>query len=160
DREGAQRADDLLPEPHAPGNVRVGGEVVPLGVVAVREHGDDRGAVDAGRVVDGRLRETETFQLLDAPLGEPQHVVLWAEVQASRRARLDARGLEPDGNPVHAERALGHLAGRLREAGHVERASRLAVLAADALVRVDVDDAVLVLDDRAGRGAGLEAARL
>ena len=46
------------------------------------------------------------------------------------------------------------------EAGDVERAARLAVPAADALVRVDVDDAVGVLDDRAGRGAGGQAARL
>ena len=55
---------------------------------------------------------------------------------------------------------LRHLPGLRREVRHVERAARLAVAAADALGRVHVHDAVRVLDDRAGRRAGLEAARV
>ena len=91
------------------------------------------------------------------PCAELQHVFLRAEMQATRRARFDARGLEPDGDPIDAQRALGHLARRSRESRNVERATRLAVLAADALVRIHVYDSVLVLDDRARRRAGFQA---
>src|SRR5207244_9931453 len=85
------------------------------------------------------------------------HVVLGPELQAGRRAGLDARRLETDADPVHAERALRHLARLLMELRHVEGASRLAVAAADALRGVDVHDPVRVLHDRARRGAGGEA---
>src|SRR3984893_15610205 len=81
-------------------------------------------------------------------------------METAGRTGFDARGLEADRDPVDAQRALGHLAGRLGEAGNVEGAAGLAVLAADAIVRVDVDDAIVVLDDRARRGTGCQAARL
>src|SRR5207237_4030938 len=111
-------------------------------------------------IIDRRLLETVRLQLHDPPLRELDHVLLRAEVEATGRAGLDAGGLETDRDAVDAERALGHLPGGLREAGHVEGTAGLAVLAADALIRVDVDDAVGVLDDRARRGACGETSRL
>src|SRR5262245_228325 len=146
DRENAQRPEDPLPELHAPGHVRVRREPVPLGMIAVGEHGDDRRSVDAAGVVERGLREAVGLQLRPARLPEGDHVVLGPELQTAGRAGLDAGGLEADRDPVHAERALGHLPGGRMEPRHVERAAGLAVSAADALVRVDVDDAVGVLD--------------
>src|SRR5262249_4922408 len=60
----------------------------------------------------------------------------------------------------HAERALRHLVRPGVELGHVEGTPRLAVAAPDAGLGVDVDDAVLVLHDRAGSGAGGQATRV
>src|SRR5262249_26318059 len=83
-----------------------------------------------------------------------------AEHQRPGRAGLDAGRLQPDRNPVRAQRALVGLAVLLGDARDVERASRHAIAAADAVLFVEVDDAVRVLHDRAGRGAGLEATRI
>src|SRR5207244_6273437 len=107
-----------------------------------------------------RLRESVFTQLSDAVVAEREQRVLVAELQAPGRAGLDAGRLEADGDAVDAERALGHLVVARRVARHVERAARLAEAAADALLRIDVDDAVLVLHDRAGRRAGRQAARV
>src|SRR5205807_287696 len=99
-------------------------------------------------------------QLIDAVLGHLQHRVLVSEVKRSGGAGLDAVRLEPDAVAVDAERALGHFASARVVAGHVERTPRLAQTAADAGVGVHIDDAVLVLDDGAGRRAGAQAARI
>src|ERR1700678_357715 len=48
----------------------------------------------------------------------------------------------------------------LADAGNVERTALHAIAAADAVLADEVDDAVGVLHDCAGRGAGLEAARI
>src|SRR5207248_11073803 len=138
-----------LPEAYAGRNVRVLRLAVPVGVVAVREHGADAGAADSGRVGDRRLREAASLQLIDAGVGDREHVDLGAEVQAPGRACLDARGLETDLHAVDAERAFGHLVRARRVPRHVERTARLAHLAADAGLGIHVHDAVLVLHDRA-----------
>ena len=116
------------------GTVRILRQAVPLRVVAVREHGDHAGAADARRVVE-RRRCAKPFALSCSTRALRRAASMSsfvAELQAAGRAGLDARGLEPDRHAVDAERALGHLAGRLREARHVERAAGLAVAAADA----------------------------
>src|SRR5262249_10608593 len=83
-----------------------------------------------------------------------------AEHQRPGRAGLDAGRLQPDCNPVRAQRALVGFAVLLGDARDVERASRHAIAAPDAVLFVEVDDAIRVLHDRAGRGACLEAARI
>ena len=81
-------------------------------------------------------------------------------MQAAGGTGFHARRLESHGRTVHAQRALRHLSGLRVELRHVERAARLAVAAADAVVLIHVHDPVGVLDDRARCGAGLEASRL
>src|SRR5437764_186654 len=124
------------------------------------EHGDDAGPADARRIVERRLRLAAGLERRDALLAERDHVLLGAELQAPGRARLHARRLDAHADAVDAQRALGHLAGLGAEPGHVERTPGRAQPAADARVRVDVDDAVLVLDDGARRRAGLQAPRI
>src|SRR5262249_42188183 len=65
-----------------------------------------------------------------------------------------------DRDPVGAERALVGLVIDLGDARNVERASLHAVTAADAVLVDEVHDTVRILHDRAGRRAGLEAARV
>src|ERR1051326_7403260 len=155
----ADRPQDLLPHPHADGHVRVGRQRVQLRVV-VFEHRDHRRPADARRVVQRRVRKPRVVQLLHPEIAEGDHVVLRAEVEAAGRTRFDARRLEPDFDAVDAERALRHLSGFGMELRHVERAPRRAVAAADARLRVHVDDAVRVLHDRARRRTRRKAARL
>src|SRR4029079_1132696 len=76
------------------------------------------------------------------------------------RARLDAGGLQPDRDTVRTQGALVYLVVALGQARHVERAAAAATAAADAVLLVEVDDAIRVLHDRAGRRARLQAARI
>src|SRR5205085_1623980 len=135
-------------------------KAVPLRVIAVLEDGDHAGAADALGIVHRRLREPVFLELVHAVVRHLHQRGLVAELQATGGAGLDAGGLQPHRDAVHAERALRHLVGALRVPGNVEGAARLAQPAADAPLRIHVDDAVHVLDDRARRWTGLEAARV
>src|SRR5262249_7480160 len=92
-----------------------------------------------------------------ARVREGTHVRLRAEAQAARRTRLDARGLEALPHAIRAQRALVDLLRRAVELRNVERAARHAVLAADAVLLLAVDDAGRVLDDGAVRRTGAQA---
>src|ERR1700730_3825923 len=107
------------------------------------------------RIVHARLLKSEILtKLLGALLCDVFHVVLGAKLQATRRTRLDAGGLEPAANAVGAQRALVNFLRRRIEFGNVVRTSRDAKLAADAVFLLEVYDAVGVLHDRAIGGAG------
>src|SRR3979490_3110873 len=86
------------------------------------------------------------------------HIVLGAEDDGSRRAGLHAGGLQADGNAVGAQGAFIRFLVFLRDARHVERTPRHAIAAADAVLFLEIDDAVGVLHDRARRRTGLETA--
>src|SRR5579862_8584891 len=81
-------------------------------------------------------------------------------MEAAGRTGFDARGLEPLRNAIHAQRALENFAGRGAELGNVKRAAAHAVPAADALVLLEIHDAVDVLDDGAIGGTRDQTARL
>src|SRR5690606_6799077 len=76
------------------------------------------------------------------------------------RTGLHAGRLQPHRHPIRAQGALVGLPVLGGEPRDVERATGDAVAAADAVVLVEVDDAVGVLHDGAGARAGLQAARL
>ena len=97
------------------------------------------------------------LELLHPLTAEGHHVLLHPEVEAPGRAGLDAGRLEPLADAVGAQRALVDLLGQRVELRDGERASRHAVLAADAILLLEVDDAVRVLDERARRGARAQA---
>ena len=146
----AQRAGHArAPEGDHRTDAGIRGEAVGLGPVAVRQDVEDVRAAHAGRVVDGRLREPALVQVHEPVRGQLLHLGLRAEGQRLGRAGLDAGRLEPDRDPVGAERALVDAAVLLADAGDVERAPGDAVAAPDAAVLLEVDDPVGVLDDRA-----------
>src|SRR6202023_2606395 len=124
--------EDLFPELHAPGNVGICGQAVPVRMITVREHRDDGSAADAIRIVESGLRESVGLQLRDARVAHRHHVILRSKLETPGRTGLDAGWLESHIHAVDTERALGHLAGRLVKARPVERAAGLAVAAADA----------------------------
>src|SRR5262249_1044125 len=64
-------------------------------------------------------------------------------------ARLDARGLETLSDAIRAERALVNLLRLAVELRDIERTARHAVLTPDAILLLEIDDAVRVLDDGA-----------
>ena len=88
------------------------------------------------------------------------HLLLGAEHDRLGRAGLGAGRALADRDAVGAERALVGLVVDLGDARDVERASLDAIAAADAVLVDEVDDAVGVLHDRAGRRARLQAARI
>src|SRR5260370_9510312 len=105
--EPLQRA---LPQFHWPGHMWICRQSsIDLRFRRVMQNVDHAGAAHAGWVVDARVREVRMVaKLLGALAREVQHVVLATEVQASRRARLDARRFQPFAHTIRAERALEH----------------------------------------------------
>src|SRR2546427_10102844 len=88
------------------------------------------------------------------------HRLLAAEGDRAGRAGLHAGRFLAHGHPVRTQRALVGLVVLLGNARHVERAAGHAVTAADAVLFLEIDDAVGVLDDRAGRWARSEERRV
>src|SRR5689334_20050002 len=85
------------------------------------------------------------------------HVVLCAEVQTAGRTGLDACRFETLPHTVRAQRALVNLL-RLRiELRNIERATGNAVLAADAVILLEIDNAIGVLYDGAVGGTRTQA---
>ena len=99
-------------------------------------------------------------KLLRTIAREIQHVFLAAEVQASRRTRLDACRFEPFAHAIRAQRALEDTIGLGVHFRNVERASRDAVAAANTVGLLKIDDTVGVLHDGPVRGTSRQAPRL
>src|SRR5690554_1933048 len=118
------------------------------------------GSANPCRVVQPCVLEAPAFQVLDTPVGVGFHVILGAEYNGSGRAGFHAGGLQPHRYSVGAQGALVGLLILLRNAGNVERTTGNAVAAANAVILVEVDNTVIVLNDGAGTGAGLETARI
>src|SRR5215831_12927625 len=113
------------------------------------QHGDHAGSLHARRIVEGCMGEAICLELRHAVLAQCDHVLLGSELQAAGRARFDASRLKAHLDAVDAQRALGHLARVLVELGNVEGTPSGAQAAANALIRVHIDNPVAVLDDRA-----------
>src|SRR2546423_1622384 len=96
-------------------------------------------------------------QLPGARISQRPHVSLGPELQTAGWTRLDARRFEPLPDAIGAERALVDLLGRRVELRDVERTSRHAVLTADAVLLLEIDDAVGVLDNGGVSGTGAQA---
>src|SRR5258708_37527615 len=75
-------------------------------------------------------------------------------------ARFDAGRLEPHVDTVRAKRALEDFLRFRIELGDVERAAGQAILAADAVLLMEIDDAVGVLYDGAIGRTGAQASRI
>src|SRR5918999_1040669 len=147
-------------EADASGDLRFLRKPVILEHLPTRYHVHHVDALDPFGVVQERVVEASLLELADLLLTVEDHVLLGPEADRSGRTRLDTRRLQSVANAVDAHRALVDLL-RLRvEARNVEGTPADAVLAADALLLIEVDDAVLVLDDRSGRGAREQAARI
>src|SRR5690606_35414097 len=129
-------------------------------LVGVVQHVHHVGAADTIGVVETGVLIAARLQVLDAFLGVALHVVLAAEHDGTGRAGLHAGRLHAHRYAVAAQGALVGLLVLLGDARHVERAAGDAIAAADALVLVEVDDAVGVLHDGARARACREAAWL
>src|SRR4029077_14165117 len=78
-----------------------------FGMRGVVQEVNDRRPTNGLRIVDASVFQSSMMlQLRHARVRELQHVVLRAEVQASRRTRLDAGGLQTLTYTVGAERAF------------------------------------------------------
>ena len=104
---------------------------------------DHPGAAHSRRIVDSRFVESKVIaKLLGAAFGDADHVIFGAKMQASGRTGLDARGLQPFTHAIGAQRALEHLLSGGIEFRNIERTSADAVAAADAVLLLEVHDAV------------------
>src|SRR5271156_3867207 len=115
-------------------------------------------AADTRRIIEARVLEAARFEIDDALARPGGHICLRAEHDRAGRTGLHAGRLFANRDAVGAERAFVRFMIDLADTGNVERAALDAIAAADAVLADEVDDAVGVLNDRAGRRAGLEAA--
>ncbi len=158
-REQRQRLRGTLPQPNRGTDLGVIGQVaVERRLIGMVQHVHHMGSADARRIVKTRLVEAARFQILDALLGMLLHILLGAEDDCSGRAGLHAGGLQADAHAVGAQGAFIRFLVLLRDARHVEWTPGHAVAAADAILFLEIDDAVGVLHDRARRRTGLETA--
>src|SRR5713101_6918308 len=81
-------------------------------------------------------------------------------MKAAGGARFDAGGLEPHVDAVGAKRALEDFLSLRIELGDVKRTAGQAILAANAILLMEIDDAVGVLYDGAVGRAGAKASRI
>src|ERR1051326_7221370 len=95
-------------------------------------------------------------ELRRATFAEVLHVGLAAEVQASGGTGFDAGRLQPRAYAIRTQRTLVDLLRFGVELWNVERTTGDAVLAADAVVLIEIDDAIRILHDCAVCRAGAQ----
>src|SRR5690606_33048218 len=105
---------------------------------------DSRGIVQAGVI------EASGLEVDDTVVGVLDHVFLGAEYDGAGRTGLDACGFLADRDAVGAQGALVSLVVLVGKTRNVEGTAGDAVAAADAVLFVEIDDPVVVLDDGAG----------
>src|SRR5713226_8663111 len=88
-------------------------------------------------------------QLPCAGVSQRTHVRFRPEPQTTGRTRLDARRLQTLPHTIRAQRAFVDLLRGAIELRNVERTTGHAVLTPDAVLLLEIDDTVGVLDDRA-----------
>src|ERR1700680_1934172 len=124
-------------------------------------HVNHSGAANARRVIHTSFREFGVIaKLLGASFRKELHIVLAAEVQASRRTRLDTRRLQAFAHSILAQLSLEHAVVLGIHLWNVERAAGDAVAAPDAIGLLKIDDAICVLQDGAVRGTRRQASGL
>ena len=118
-------------------------------------------AANARRIVNSGIGESGILAKLRRPcFRQFLHFRFRPEMQAARRARLDASRLEAYRHAVIAQRALENFARRRTEFWNIERTARHAIAAADAVRFLEINDSVGILHDGAIRRASRQAARI
>src|SRR5215469_1212163 len=146
-----------FPDKNCKWNVWVHGQAIELWLVAMSKNRYHAGPADAGRIVNRGLRKTARLKLLDARLGLEQKGILRSEGQAACRTCLDARRLQAHGNAVHAQGALVYLLRVRAQLRNIKWTAGDAITATRAIVLLEVDYAVVVLNNGAGRRTRLQA---
>src|SRR3569832_1850402 len=161
DAKAHERLGHPLPQADQRADVRILGPARPApGPAAPPPPAPPARAAAAPRAAPRRIGVTALLEVGYAPFGMMDHVLLGAEDQRAGGTGLDAGRLQAHRHPVRAQRAFVGLAVLLRDARDVERTAGDAIAAADAVLLVEIHDAVRILDDGARRRAGLEAARV
>ena len=118
------------------------------------------GATDSTRIVDRGVLIAALAQSLELLVGQGQHVVLDAPFDGIGRTRLHTGWLESRFDTVDTHIALGDRFGLRVETGYVEGTTRHTILTSNTVLLVEVDNAILILDDGAGCWAREQATRL
>src|SRR5258705_13118421 len=95
------------------------------------------------RIVDTRvLMRGMLLQLRRPLLGQVLHVVFASEVQTTGRTCFYTRGFQARAHAIRTQRAFVNLLRLGIELRNIERTTRDAILAADAMFLLKIDDAV------------------
>src|SRR5690606_19105711 len=108
-------------------------------------------AAYTGRVIKPCVVESAGLQVDDAIVGMLLHVFFGAENNGTGWTGFDAGGLLPDTDPVGAQGTFIDFVVFLGNAWDVEGAACNAITAAYAVFLMEIDNAVVVLDDSTRR---------
>ena len=121
--------------------------MVQIRLVGVVQHVHHVRTANASRIVQARVIVTTGFQLAHALCRQRFHILFRAKVDSAGWAGLHAGWLLTDIYAVNAQRTFVDAVVFRVHARHVERTARDAVAAANTLLRLEVDDAVGILND-------------
>ena len=133
---------------------------VDVRLVGVMQHIHHMRAADTFGIVEAGILEAARFEIGDAALGVLLHVLFGAEHDRLRGACFGTSRSLPYRHAIRTQRAFVGLMIFLRDARDVERAAFDAIAAADAVLVDEIDDAVRILHDGAGRRTGLQTSRI
>src|SRR5260370_20438662 len=138
-----------FPQLHRPWDARIFRQpAVNLRLGSVVQNVNHSSAANAWWIVHARIRKVGVIaKMFGAAFSKELHIFLAAEVQAACRALLDACRFRRFATSTRAQRALENAMGLRVHLWNVERASRDAVAAADAIGLLKIDDAIRVLHD-------------
>ena len=132
--------------------------MIQIWLVSMVQHVHNMCTTDACRVVQTRIVVTTGFQLRHALARQRFHRLFRTEVNRARWAGLHAGRFLPNHHAVNAQRTFVDAVVFRVEARNVERTARNAITAADALLGLEVDDTVGILNNCPFRRARFQAA--
>ena len=126
--------------------------------VGVVQHVHHVRTANPGRIVQARVIVTTGFQLAHALCRQRFHILFRAKVDSAGWAGLHAGRFLPNHHAVNAQRTFVDAVVFRVEARNVERTARNAITAANALLGLEVDDTVGILNNCTFRRARFQAA--
>src|SRR5262249_8351532 len=146
------------PQCNGPRDLRVSRQPVEFGAIGLFQNIQNVSAANAGRIVYAGFSVTIRPEGSRAILRLTKQILARAETEAIRGTSFNACRFDSDGNTITAKRALVDFLCRRVQPRNIKRTTRHTVAAADARIRIEVDDAAGVLDDCSGSGTGFETA--
>src|SRR5580698_3359 len=151
-----------FPQPHRQRNLWIFRQAaIKFGILGIVQNINHMRSAHSGRIVHSCVGKSgHLTKLCRSRLRQFPHFRLRTEMEAARRACLNASRLESHRHAVVAQRALKDLARRRTKFRNIKRATGHAISTTDAVRFLEIDNAVGVLDDGAIRRAGRQATRI
>ena len=134
--------------------------MIQAGLVGMVQHIHHMGTADALRIVQTGILIAASVQIFDTFLRHGLHVFFRTELNRTGRTSLHAGRLLTDGDTVGTQRAFVSAVVFFVETRNIERTTCDAVSAANTVFLMEINNTVLILDNRPWRRTGFQTARV